>query len=680
MKKTTKTTKFIKAVLGLGTLFAFAIPASVTPAFSYDPGMPVPAGLQSEAEMQGGLNYKNPEDDLMYRHYLENVKDTYSDYTKYGRQGNPANQGDVVNDYTPGIPQKGSVSQADSQSVYISTVEVSPSSILSRDEVNKIVSPLIGKNAYISDIKTAVEQINKLYAQKGFVTARAFLPEQAVDNGHIKIELIESKVGNVTVTNNKWTTDNFIKKRIDPKEGELFDIVELEQDIMEFNRYNEGVNLTANLKAGEKEGTTDVELTAHENFPFHLTAMMDNAGRYTTGRIRGGAMITADSLFHQRDKLSIGSYFSGGSVSPFADYNIPVNSKDGRVGFMFSSTLSKIKWGDYKDLNLKSRAFTYSLYYTQPLIRKPGFELKSYTAVNYKRALTEMGFLKAMGYSDRLSTDDIIGFDAALNLRKDTKYGIWYLNQGASYNMNIRRGDNYFKVFGGAVRLHDFSHGFIGQLRGNYQIVPGMGHLSDSKYVPYIDQFQAGGLATVRGYAEGSMIGKNGFFTSAELMFPLLPRQITSPRSGEKIPFIGKFVKGAVFADFGGVFPQAGEYQYGVGGGSGHQGSYFMASVGMGLRVQLPFDLTGRLYWGYPLINSTYFDRDRKVGRFHFELTMEPNFDALLRKRYVEVKEPAAQPAPPPPPQPQPAPMQPVNNYDDIRHYDYFNDGAGGSL
>ena len=159
----------------------------------------------------------------------------------------------------------------------------------------------------------------------------------------------------------------------------------------------------------------------------------------------------------------------------------------------------------------------------------------------------------------------------------------------------------------------------------------------------------------------------------------LLPRQITSPRSGEKIPFIGKFVKGAVFADFGGVFPQVGEYQYGVGGGSGHQGSYFMASVGMGLRVQLPFDLTGRLYWGYPLINSTYFDQDRKVGRFHFELTMEPNFDALLRKRYVEPK-PQAAPPPPPPPQPQPAPAQPVNNYDDIRHYDYFNDGAGGSL
>ena len=128
MKKTTKSTKFIKAVLGLGTLVAFVLPASISPAYSYDPGMPVPAGLRSEAEMQGGLNYKHPEDDLMYRHYLQNVNDTYRDYGDYGRGGNPANKGDVVNGYSDN-PQQGSVSQADNTSVYISTVEVSPSEI-----------------------------------------------------------------------------------------------------------------------------------------------------------------------------------------------------------------------------------------------------------------------------------------------------------------------------------------------------------------------------------------------------------------------------------------------------------------------------------------------------------------------------------------------------------------------
>ena len=174
---------------------------------------------------------------------------------------------------------------------------------------------------------------------------------------------------------------------------------------------------------------------------------------------------------------------------------------------------------------------------------------------------------------------------------------------------------------------------------------------------------QTGGLATVRGYSEGMMIGKNGYFISGELMFPLLPREITSPRSGEKIPFIGRYVKGAIFADTAGIFPTASEDIYG--------GSYFAASLGMGLRVQLPGDLSARLYWGYPLV-SNHWEPDRKYGRFHFELTLAPNIDALLAERVTKAA-----------PQTQfqkNVEAEYVNNYDDVRHYDYFRDGGGGSL
>ena len=86
MKKTKKSTKIMKVALGLGTLVAIALPASIAPAYSYDPSMPVPAGIRSEAEMQGGLNYKHAEDDLQYRHYLQDVNNKYREYSDYGRK------------------------------------------------------------------------------------------------------------------------------------------------------------------------------------------------------------------------------------------------------------------------------------------------------------------------------------------------------------------------------------------------------------------------------------------------------------------------------------------------------------------------------------------------------------------------------------------------------------------
>ena len=184
-----------------------------------------------------------------------------------------------------------------------------------------------------------------------------------------------------------------------------------------------------------------------------------------------------------------------------------------------------------------------------------------------------------------------------------------------------------------------------------------------------MDLFQTGGLATVRGYSEGLLMGKNGYYASAELMFPLLPRTIKT-KSGIH-NFIGNYLKGAVFADTAGVFPWRGEDYY-----HEHDGSYFLASIGMGLRVQLPGDLSARLYWGYPLINNEY-EQHRHMGRFHFELTLEPDLDSLLAKRAP--KQQYVQPQAPAPKEPEPEPVVP-NNYDDIRHYDYLLDGSATAL
>ena len=670
MKKISMKTNILSAV------FCIALAASITPSSAalFDN---FPNTVIDQFGISGGdaINaYTQGRGSQM--HDTDYLKDRYSDerregdYRTYESQKDP-DFNNVIDNYNNGLGlQQGSVEEM-SNGVHVNNIEVSPSEILSKDEINKIIQPLIGKNCTIEEIQKVIDQINNAYAAKGFVTARAFLPEQTVDNGNIYISLTESKIGNITVQENKWTKDGYVTRRMPEKEGQLFDIVELEKDVLDFNRYNEGIRLSANLKAGEKPGTTDIDLIADENFPFHIMGVMDNAGRSTTGSLRGGAMLYADSLTGHRDKLSLGSYFSKGAQSPFADYNFPINKSDGRVGFMFSSTFADIIKGNEFMRSISSNAYQYSLYYSQPLIRKTGIELKSYLAANYKRSRTWTDFRTGFPEYDRLlrdyinKTDNVTSIEGALQLRKDTKRGIWYLNQDVYYAipiLNSDRDNHFFKYSGSLVRLHDFSHGFIGQLRSNYQVVP------KNKAIPYMDQMQTGGLVTVRGYHEGLMIGKNGYFVSGELMFPLLPREITSPRTGEKIPFIGKYVKGAVFADTAGIFPAAKEDYM--------QGDYFAASLGMGLRVQLPLDLTARLYWGFPLIRN-HHEAASKMGRFHFELTVSPNIDALLASRSTK-----AQPVPAPPQTTfqKHVEAEYVNNYDDIRHYDYFRDGGGGSL
>ena len=170
--------------------------------------------------------------------------------------------------------------------------------------------------------------------------------------------------------------------------------------------------------------------------------------------------------------------------------------------------------------------------------------------------------------------------------------------------------------------MHDFGHGFIGQIRANYQIIPG------KDIVPYADQMTAGGMNSVRGYSEGLLIGKNGYIIGTELQFPILPRAIKSRDKSKYIPFVGNYLKGFVFWDFAGIFPYKGS---GNGAQTAHKEDY-LTSLGCGLKINLPKDLSLRLAWGFPLFYNNHEERHR-WGRFHFDLNISPDFDTLLKMR-----------------------------------------------
>lgn len=502
--------------------------------------------------------------------------------------------------------------------VYIENISVSPSKILTESEIKDIIDDYAQTNIKFEQLQEIVNRINNLYLDKGYVTARAYIPEQTIENETVKIELIEGRVGEVTVTGNKWTRTSYIDKRLNLKKGDILNLQKFEQDLMIFNRYNDNVELCGNLEPGKKElGTTDINVQTREKLPFHITALMDNAGRTTIGKYRGGLMLQDDSLFGYRDKLTIGAYANKYSVTPFADYNIPVNKKDGRIGFNFSSSNSKIGHGPYRMFNIKSRSQNYSLYYTQPLYRRPWTELSSTTSIAYKRAVTSFD-------GQDLYKDEVTTAQTGLNFRYDTARGIWYVNQSASYSFPIFDKDsNYLKLEGGILRLHDFGHGFVGTLRGNYQVIP------NKRVVPYMDQFLAGGVATVRGYSEGLLIGRDGYIISTELMFPLGPRSIKSRKDKEKqIPFTGNYLKGFIFADHAGVFPYKGSGP----GSQGYNQHDFLMSLGFGFKINLPKDINLRISWGFPVMRNNH-EEVNKCGRFHFEMSVTPDFDALVKLR-----------------------------------------------
>lgn len=538
---------------------------------------------------------------------LEQERQGIRDYQNY--KANKAKQAqETKKEEKKPVTQKAKISEYKTKGIYIEKFEVEPSEILTRDEIDAITMDYEKTNVTVAKLNEMIDRINEVYLDKGFVTARAYLPEQTIENGIIKIGLLEGKVGDVEVEGNRWTKSSHIKKRLGMNKGEIFNIQKLEENMLVYNRYNNNIEIKGNLAAGKKIGTTDVTIKAEEKAPYHLAAVADNAGRKTIGKNRAGLIASHDSLFGYRDKLSAGVYANRYSWTPFVDYNIPVNKYDGRIGISFSHNEAEIGHGDYKDFNIESRSQNYSIYYTHPIIRELHRELNSTTSFTYKRAVTSFD-----GYD--LYEDKIPELKTGLNFRYDTENGIWYLAQNISYAAPwFQNRIDYWKFEGSILRLHDFGHRILGQFRGNYQYIP-------QDVIPYADQMSAGGFGTVRGYSQGLLTAKSGYQLGAEIYFPIAPEKFYI----NCIPYrTDEYVRPFVFTDYAALYPYKGTGN----GAEGFNNSDILLSAGAGLRFQLPYNIVAKVAYGVPLRHNKY--DTHHGGDWSFELSFSPDFNKLF--------------------------------------------------
>ncbi len=514
---------------------------------------------------------------------------------------------------------KGAVeSDIDETFVKIQKIEFSPSQIFSEEELQQMAEPLLNQDVTMTDIKALIDKINRSYIINDYVTSRAYLPPQQIENGVLKIELFEGRVGEIIVKGNTWTRKSYITKRIGLEEGELFKLRVLEKSLIKFNNdhydYTKNpLSLKAKLAPGKTQGTTDIIVDTNDPLPFHITGIFDNAGRDTIGLLRGGVTGAVDSLTGNRDRLYGGGYFGRSTQIAFADYNIPVNKYGTRVGASFAYNHINVVTGPFKPFDISGTAFVYTGYVTHPLINRPDMSLSTYTAGNYKRSKTYFTEVPIFDTSVYSGTQGI-------TLRKDTKRGIWYTGHYVTvgYYDTEASHDVYYKYEGNLTRLHDFGHGIIGQFRAS-------GQMASDKTLPWIEQYQIGGISNVRGYSEGVLIGRSGFFLSGELITPIpfMPKKVGT----EKLGYVNlrEMIKAAFFCDFGAVFPYKGE-------GASVESSDFLASIGPGIRIRFNDEFSARVYWGFGLIQNRYEMR-QPTGRFHFELTMSPDLNRILKAR-----------------------------------------------
>ncbi len=112
-----------------------------------------------------------------------------------------------------GKEEKPEYSEGDKVPVlFLKKVTIDQSSAIADADWRKITSPYENKKVSIADIKDMLAAMNTLYQKKGYITCRAYLPEQDISSGTLHIALFEGIVGNVEIKEAKSSRHGNVEK------------------------------------------------------------------------------------------------------------------------------------------------------------------------------------------------------------------------------------------------------------------------------------------------------------------------------------------------------------------------------------------------------------------------------------------------------------------------------------
>ncbi|KST63837.1 hypothetical protein BC008_15390 [Mastigocoleus testarum BC008] len=485
----------------------------------------------------------------------------------------------------------------------VKQIEILGSTVL-RKEIEELKNKLLEKRQVsFEELLQLRSDITKLYIDNGYINSGAFLLSQIIDtDGVVKIQVVEGELEDIQLTGLKRLRANYVRSRIKRATTTPLNKNRLERalQLLQIDPLISQVN--AELTAGSTPGKNILKLIVKEAPAFHAGVFTRNSQSPSIGSLQAGIFAVHDNVLGFGDSLR-GEYGITEGLNLYdINYTFPVNSKNGKIGFRFTNTDSRIIEDDFEDIDIRSEAQTYSLNFRQPLTLTPNSEFALGLALDLRRSQTfildDIPFSFSQGAEDGESNVTVIRFSqdwvqrntkTVLAARSQFSFGIDAFD--ATTN-NSGTDGRFFSWLGQFQWVQQVTPRSILVSRLNAQLTP------DS--LLSLEKFSAGGVNTVRGYRQNELVTDNAVTGSVELFIPL------TPNSNE--------LRIAPFFDIAAVWNNRGS----------NPDPNIIAGTGVGLLWQPRPDLNLRLDYGLPLVSVEDRGNTLQDNGLYFSVQYQP--------------------------------------------------------
>ena len=428
-----------------------------------------------------------------------------------------------VNNIIPSLPTpelKSVMSDMGGKSIEIKGFKLSGALHVNPETLLPLINSYAGKSYTLGELEKIASLITKKYREEGYFVARAYIPKQSMSEGILEIAVIEGNYGVFHLKNSSLVSNERVQAMLDDIKGDNVVSVDTLERAMLIINDTAGVKVTgADVKPGEKVGTSDFSITTEATNPYSAYIISDNYGTKYTGRYRVNVGLSANSPLGYGDKFGI-----NGVISTKTDlkngkvyYNFPLMANGLRGEISAAKTTYSLA-EDYAALDALGHSTSLEALLSYPLIRTRLETLNLSLGLVHKEMEDEVRSTATLTKKE----SDALNIGASYT-KNDTLFGF---NSTLSTQVTLTMGDldsptnadtdgSYSKIAGSMEQGVEFTPEYALTASLRFQKALNNKNLDGS------EDFSLGGAYGVRAFPDGEHSSENGYLLGLELFYTL---------------------------------------------------------------------------------------------------------------------------------------------------------------
>mgnify|MGYP001766030250 CR=1 FL=1 len=497
------------------------------------------------------------------------------------------------------------------EKVFVKRIIVAGGVILTPEELSKMVMPYENKKLSISEMQKVADMITDEYRKRGYPTSRAYIPPQTIGkDGMMTMQIVEGRVGEVSVKGNKFFKPSIYKKKLKLKTNDPFNYSSLQRSLTLINERPDRFAKVI-LVPGKTPGSTDIVLDVKDYLPLHIGYAHDNFGSRYVGRDRDSVTFEHNNLLGFDDQLYFQYMRSEDSLSTLKSgrYIFPLN--DG-LNLGVNASYAKTRLGrEFESLHSLGKAMILGIFLNQSIITNETLDFRLNLGFDYKKIRNYLNGSESSRDDGRVVK---LGFD----LDNIDNYGRTLFTGELDNGIPDMWGGLHSKD-GRATRVGAggrFTKGVFNLYRSqNLPLAMNLLFKNTAQYtnntLTAAEEMQLGGPYSVRGYAPGEVAGDRGLYSAVEWSCPyyFIPKKAKIPWTKETWYDTTRFV---LFYDWGTVRSNSKEET---------TKTRTLNSVGLGFRFGLTNRLSAKFELAWPIGGPRSSDTSRQHVQPWIEFT-----------------------------------------------------------